>query len=142
MTTTIYNAGLDVLGGGSFVADTYRFLLLQGAGYTPNPDDVFVSALTPGSNEVSVAGYTRQTAGTKTRTIDNALDRITYDCADPSFGTLTAGQNVTGMVLYKFVTNDAASILVCYYPIGPVATAGVPFPVAIPSSGVAYYDAA
>lgn len=138
MTTTVYNTGLDLLA--PWTTSTYRFLLLNDAGYAPNKDDDFVATLVPGTNEISVAGYSRQTAATKTRTVSDSLDRIVYDCDDPNFGTLTAGQNVTAMVLFKFVTNDADSPLICYYPIGPVATAGVPFPVQIPASGVAYVD--
>lgn len=141
MATTRYNAGQDVQGGGNWIAGTYRFLLLQDTGYVPDVDDVFVADLTPGANEVSVAGYSRQTAAGKTRTVDNAADRTVYDCTDPNFGTLTAGQDVAAMVLYKFVTSDADSILVCYYPIGPVPTSGTPFVVQLASSGVTYVDA-
>lgn len=138
MATVVYNAGLDLLGGGDWTTGTFRFLLLNDAGYVPNPDDDFVSTLVPGTNEISVAGYSRQTAAGKTRTVSDSLDRITYDCTDPNFGTLTAGENVAAMVLFKFVTVDADSPLIVYYPIGPVATAGVPFPVSLPTNGVAY----
>lgn len=136
MAVVVFNQGLDLLA--TWATDTFKFMLVKGSGWTPNKDDDFVAATTPASNEVSVAGYSRQTAGTKTRTVDDTNDRITYDCADPSFGTLTAGQTVTGMVLFKFVTVDADSPLIAYYPLGSIATAGLPFPVAIATAGVAY----
>lgn len=140
MADGAYNRGLDELA--TWTTGTFKFLLLKGSGYTFNKDHDFVADLTPGSNEVTVAGYSRQTAGTKTRTIDDTNDRITYDCADPSFGTLTAGETVSAMVLYREVTNDADSILVGYYDLVDTPTAGAPFPVTIGTNGVAYVDAA
>lgn len=136
MAVTVFNEGLDLLA--TWGSDTFRFLLLKGSGYVVNRDDNFVSALVPASNEVNAAGYSRQTAGAKTRTVDDTLNRITYDCADPSFGTIVAGNTITGMVLYKFVTVDADSPLIAHYPLGSIASAGLPFPVAIAATGVAY----
>lgn len=142
MANLIYNRGLDELS--VWTTGTFKFLLLKGTGYTANRDNDYVSDLTPASNEVSSAGYSRQTAGTPTRTIDDTLDRITYDCTDPSFGTVTTGQTVTGMVLYRFVTVDADSPLVAYFDLSPGydTAAFSPFVVAIAGTGVAYVDQA
>ena len=137
MADIAYNAGLDVMSG--FVAGTFRFLLLKN-GVGADPDLVYVDDLTPGTNEITVSGYSRQTAGTKSRTVDNTLNRITYDCDDPAFGTLVAGETVTGMVLYEFVTNDADSILVAYYDLTDAATAGTAFTVVLASTGCYYVD--
>lgn len=140
MADGLYNRGLDELA--PFTTSTYRFLLLKGAGYTFNKDHDFVADLTPGSNEVTVAGYARPTAGTKTRTVDDTNDRITYDCADPNFGTTVAGETVSAMVFYRFVTNDADSILIGYYDLADTATSGVPFIVTVGTAGLVYVDAA
>jgi hypothetical protein len=134
----LYNRGADELT--AFTTSTYKFLLLKGSGYTPNKDHDYVADLTPASNEVTVAGYARVTAATKTRTIDDTNDRITYDCDDPAFGSLTAGQTVSAMVLYRFVTNDADSILIAYYDLADTATNGSAFTVQLSTAGVAYVD--
>lgn len=137
MADGLYNRGLDEFK--TWTTDTFRFLLLK-TGYTFNKDHDFVADLTPASFEITVAGYSRQTAGTKTRTIDDTNDRITYDCADPAFGTLTAGETVVAMVLYRFVTNDADSILIGYYDIADSATNGAAFTVVMGANGAAYVD--
>lgn len=139
MSDLAYNRGLDELS--TWTSNTFKFLLLKGSGYTPNKDHDYVADLTPASNEITVAGYTRQTAATKTRTIDDTNDRITYDCDDPSFGTLTAGETISAMVLYRFVTNDADSILVAYCDLADTATGSAsPFVVTINTAGIAYVD--
>lgn len=138
MATTVYNRGLDELR--DFTSDTFMALLLNDAGYVPNKDHDFVADLTPGTNEIAGAGYSRQTLATKTRTIDDTNDRITYDCDDLDFGTIAAGENVEAMVVYRFVTNDADSILIAYYPLGTIATTGLAFPVVVSASGLLYVD--
>jgi hypothetical protein len=127
----LYNSGLDVIGGGSFVADTYRCLLTDS--YTYDATDVYVADTTPGTNELSGAGYSRPTLASKSRTVASNL--ITFDCTDPGFGSITAGETATAMILYKFVTNDAASPLVAHYPMSK-ATNGSAFTVVISASGL------
>lgn len=139
MADGIYNRGLDEMA--AWGSSTYKFLLLKGSGYTFSKDHDFVADLTPGSNELSVAGYGRVTAASKTRTIDDSADRIKYDCDNPDFGTLTAGQTVTAMVLFRFVTNDADSILIGYYDLSDFPTDGTDYVVTISGDGVMYADA-
>lgn len=139
MADGAYNRGLDELA--AFGTSTYKFLLLKGSGYTFNKDHDFVSDLTPGSNEVAGSGYARVTAASKTRTIDDSNDRITYDAADPAFGSIVAGETVSAMVLFRFVTNDADSILIAYYDLTDTATNGTAFTVTLGANGVLYVDA-
>jgi len=136
MATTVYNQGLDELR--NFTSVSFKALLLKGAGYVVNRDHDFVAALTPAANEVAGAGYARQSLATKTRVIDDALDRITYDCVDLDFGSIAVGETVTGVVVFRFVTNDADSVLIGYYPIGSVPTNGNPFLVSIDPTGLLY----
>lgn len=138
MTTTIFDYGLDLMK--DWESSTFKFLLLKGSGYTVNRDHQFVSSLTPASNEASASGYSRQTAGTKTRTVDTSLDRITYTCASPNFGSIAAGNTISGMVLYKFVTNDADSILLAHYSLPDIPTSASAFVVTVSSSGLLYVD--
>jgi hypothetical protein len=140
MADIAFNRGLDELA--TWTSSTYRFLLLKGAGYTPDKNHDFVADLTPGTNEVAGAGYARVTAAGKTRTIDDTNDRITYDCDDPAFGSITTGETVTGMVLYRFVTNDADSILVGYYDLADTATNGAAFTPTLAATGAAWVDQA
>lgn len=141
MTDVAYDYGLDALGNGSWLADTYKWLLIKGGGgYTPNKDHHFVADLVPASNECGQAGYARVTASTKTRTVSTALDRCTYGCANPAFGSIAVGDNIVGAVLFKFVTNDADSILVGYYAITSTPTDGNPFTPIVNAAGVAYDD--
>ena len=139
MADGAYNRGLDELA--TWTTNTFKFLLLKGSGYTFNKDHDYVSDLTPGSNEMTGTGYVRATAATKVRTINDSLDRITYDCDDPIFGSIAAGQTATAMVLFRFVTADSDSPLIAYYDIADTGTNGTPFSVVIPTTGVAYVDA-
>lgn len=137
MATVIYNRGLDELA--AWTSNTFKFMLVN-SGYTPNKDHDFVDDVTPGSNEISVSGYARETATTKTRTVDDTNDRIVYDCDDIDFGTPAAGETVVGMILYREVTNDADSILVCYFDLGSIPLTGASFIVLTGTNGVMYVD--
>ena len=136
MANIVYNAGLDELR--DFTTDTIRALLVTSS-YTPNKDHDFVS--TPAANELSGVGYSRPTLASKSRTVDDANDRITYDCVDPSFGTIAIGETARYMIVYKFVTNDADSILLACFDLGAsgVATNGADFTVLVSSSGLLYH---
>ncbi len=141
MADILFDYGLDVWGG--WTTDTIQWLCLKGSGYTPNKAHNFVSDLTPASNEVGGGlGYARVTAGGKSRTVNTTTHRIIYDCNDPAFGSITAGQNITGLVVYKFITNDAASILLAYFDIADTVTTGAAFTPTLSASGVHYIDQA
>lgn len=130
----IYNNALDQLSDfQSASSGVYKWLLLQGHAFSAT--DHFVSDLVPGTNEISVSGYARINCTTRVRTVDSGLSRIELTCDNPSFGTLTTGQAPTAIVLYKFITNDAASILVGYDSAAATAdTADFnPFLITIPS---------
>lgn len=138
MADLVYTRGIPEWS--AFSTSTYRVLLLKGSGYTANVDHDFVSDLTPASNETALSGYSRQTLGTKTVTYDDTLNRMTYDAADPAFGTIVAGDTISAMVLYRFVTNDADSLLMGYYDLADTGTNGTPFGVTLASTGLAYFD--
>lgn len=133
-----YNSGLDEWR--TFAIDTIRALLLKGSGYTPNKDHDFVDDVVPASNECALAGYSRPTLTNCTRVITDASDRIVYDADDPDFGPIIAGDTITGMILYKFQSNDGDSILLAYYDLPDTATNGTPFIPAIHASGLRYHD--
>jgi hypothetical protein len=138
MADVIYNRGLDEFR--DWTTGTYQFLLLKSSAGAANRDNDFVDDLVPGTNELSVATYARVTAASKTRTIDDTNDRITYDCADPNFGAAATGQTAGQMILNKRVTNDADSVLMVSYDIPDTATDGTDFIVTMNALGAAYTD--
>lgn len=134
--TTLYTHGADAMGGGAWTTDTFEFLLLKGTGYTPNKDHHFVSELTPASNECSVASYSRVTMTSPVRTPDTTNDKVIYDCDNIDFGSLESGETVTGLVLYKFVTDDSDHILVAHFDLGTLPLTGSSFQVIVGTGGV------
>lgn len=138
MADTIYNRGIPQWGA-QFEAGVIKALLLKGAGYVVNPDHDFVADLAPGDNEAEGAGYARETLTGKVQTIDDAANVVTYDADDPDFGPIVAGENITGMVVYREVTNDADSILLAYYELAATATNGTAFVVTLHADGLARF---
>lgn len=105
MSRTIFHANIDQV---TWASDVIRMLLFRDTdAYSPNPDDVFLSAWSGGGGvEISVASYARQTLGTTARTVDNTNNWIKYGSANVAFGTLESGQNVGGYIIYKQVGGD------------------------------------
>lgn len=135
----LYNTGLDALA--TIASADLRWLLLAGTGYTFDRDHAVVADLTPGTNELSVAGYTRETLTGGTRTVNDTLERIEYTADNPDFGSLTTGQTITACVLYLHVTNDADSPLVAYYEVTPLDAAVIdPYVVYFTAGLLAYLD--
>lgn len=134
MAVTLYTLGLDEWD--TWTADTYGALLLNDAGYVVDRDHEFIDDLNPGVNEVSVTGYARSPMAAPTITPDLGNNWLSYDCDDWDFGTPDAGENVTALVVFKFVTNDADSPVLAYQPLGTIPTAGLPFVIGVNLGGV------
>lgn len=131
----MYNIGLDSLR--TWTTSTYRFLLMRTG--TFDVDANTVADVIAGGTEVTAVGYVRQDAATKTRTVDDTLDRISYGCDDPDFGSLTAGQTVIAIVAYLFDTNDAGSTPIGWCDLPSTDTGAFdPFTVTL-QDGVAFY---
>lgn len=122
-------------GDANLDAATLKVLLLKSS--TPDPDTNFVSDLTPASNEISVAGYSRQTLGGVTVTEDDTNDFAYLDATDPTFTALAAGQTVTWAILFRFVTVDADSPVYAAYDVTDTPTNGgdIGIQFAAPASG-------
>lgn len=87
--------------------------------FVPNRDDDFLD--TGGANdfssgEISVTGYTpgfggagRKTLATKAFTEDDANDRAKFSSANVTWTALATGVTITGALIFKEITNDAAS---------------------------------
>lgn len=137
---SIFTRGLDELR--DVATADLRWLLLK-SGYTFDRDDATLTDLVLASNEITAAGYARVDLTGGTRSVDDVNNRVTYLATDPDFGSLTTGQTVVATVLYRFVTNDADSIPIAHYAVGPVDTATIdPFVVTFTDSTLAYVDEA
>lgn len=112
MANTTYNHGKFEIGTGVILwasgAQTFRCLLTTG-GYVPDPDHNFVSDVT---NELAGGGYARQDIAGRTVTEDDANDRADFKGNATSFTGLSSVQTFRWVVVYKFVTVDADSILI------------------------------
>lgn len=115
MAAAAYNRGKFIFIDSSLnlVSDTIRALLVTSA-YTFDPDHNFVSDIT---NEVAHASYARQDMSNKSVAEDDANDRAEYHADPVDFGALT-GVTPDAIIIYKFVTNDAASPLIGYSDVG------------------------
>jgi hypothetical protein len=112
----VYNRGKFIIGDSSlaWLADSVRGLLVD-AGYAYNADHNFVSDVA--GDEVADASYARQVLANKAVTEDDTNDEATLEADPIDFGALN---NVTpeGLILFKFVTNDADSPLISYHDAG------------------------
>lgn len=134
MASVLYNAGMDETR--DFQSDTFKALLVSSS-YTPNKDHVYVSDVS--ANELVGAGYARVTLSSKTRTVNNTTDRIVYDIADLAFGSIDTGEYARYVIIFKFVTNDADSIVIsCHDMGGSIPTNGTAFGVAVDAAGLFY----
>ena len=117
----VYNRGKFIIADSSlnWTADTIRVLLVD-SGYAYDPDDNFVSDVS--ADEVVDASYARQTLANKAVNEDDANDEATMEADPADFGALT-GVTPAGIVVFKFVTNDADSPLISFSDAGFGATA-------------------
>jgi hypothetical protein len=139
MALEIYNVGLDALA--DWETATFEWVLLT-AGTFDRTHSVVADVL-GSATEATVTGYSRPAVATKLRTVDDAEDRITYSCDDPSFGTLDPGETVTAIALIRVVTDDTDSIPVGWSNITPTATDIFdPFVINVTEGVVAYTDQA
>jgi hypothetical protein len=114
MATLWYPKGLNLAlsGGLNFASDTIRALAVN-ASHTYNLDHDFVNDVT--ANEISGGSYARLTLSStavNTTTIDSTNRRVAIDAADLTFATPSSG-TLAFVIIYKFITDDASSPLIC-----------------------------
>lgn len=140
MASSLYNTALEKLLDGTINLDgsaDVRCLLVK-SGYTFDPDHDVVSDITPGSNELSVAGYARQTCAGEIITRVDASDRVMFDMDDVTFAALTAGQTIIAAILFIHTGSDATAQLLAYIDIADTATNGGDVVIQWNASGVFY----
>ena len=141
MASFLYHAGITALldGTANLTTDGLRAMLVT-SGYSAEPDHDTVSDLTPGSNELSGTGYSRQTLTSLTVTSDNANNRSVVDAADLSWAAINAG-TAAAVVLFVPQTTDADHIPFAYIDSGgfPAVTAGGTLTVQWSANGICYF---
>lgn len=136
--TTSYVPGCALLPT-DFTSASYRALLVA-APFVPDPlTQEFVADVA--ADELGGAGYSRQVLAGKTITPSVADNIVTFDCNDPNFGSVVAGETATYMIVFRFVTNDADSELVCALNVDRT-TDGSPVIITIPATGIVEYRGA
>lgn len=126
MAVRTYNKGKALLAQGfNFTANTVRAMLLkQGAAPFDETND-FVADIV--ADEIAATGYGRIDLATKAVTIVDAdhLAKLTCDPIDFTAIGGAANETIERLVIFKFVTNDADSILIADYDTVLVVTDGV-----------------
>lgn len=140
MASAVYAKGLTgILNGDIDVLTDTLVAILVTSGYSLDNDDDFVSDLTPASNELSGAGYSRATLASKAVAEDDTNNRATFDAADVVWTGINAG-TAAAVVIAKNSGADATSVLIAYIDTGgfPVATNGGDLTIQWNASGIFY----
>lgn len=119
MASVVYNAFKKRVSDGTIDLDTntikIALLMTNTTADTDNDAKVFVADLTT-LDECDASGYARVTLANKAVNTDDANDRAEFDADDAAFSGLggNATRNFQGVLVFKFVTNDADSPLICF----------------------------
>lgn len=113
-------------------------VLLVTATYTYNPDHNFVSDIT---NEITNGGYVRQNLTGRTKTENDASDRVEFDASDTTFPTLAAGDQPAAAIVFRNTGVDATSELICFNTLtAPPAPNGGDYTIVWAATGVCRLD--
>jgi len=123
---------LALEGNIDLIDDTINVLLVD-ASYTESKAHTFVSSVV--ANELSGTGYSRKTLAGKSVTIDVGNSRVSFDATDPVWTGLNAG-TIGGAVLFKQVTNDADSPVICFLDPTNLVTNGSDVTLQFNASGI------
>lgn len=145
MASILYNFAKGAFLKGTIPWDTsgtpIRILLIKST-YSPDPDHVYVSDLTPGTNEVSGAGYVRKDLSSRTVTVNNTTDRAIATAANPLWTALDCG-TIAAAVVYLQVGGDDATpaddVLIAYLDYNDLVTNGGDVTLQWPATGMFYY---
>jgi len=114
----------------SWTSGTWRVLLLKGT-WTPDVTLQFVSQLS--ASESSGTNYARQTLTGQAIAVDTGAHVANHSANNAVFGSVGSpltSSDVRYAVVYQFGTNDADSVLLCYFDLGQQAFTSVVFTVA------------
>lgn len=127
MASFWFDAAVDGVAKGTIVwaSDTIRVLLLTGAGTPVKSNATVTAALAEASvAECAATSYVRKTLASNAVTTTG--NKTLFDATSPVWTTLGGASNetITGALIYKFVTDDSASIPICYIDTNNLTTNG------------------
>ena len=130
----------------SFVTDVGSLGLLDGSitwSSATIKARLVASSVTPTKATASMTGQTAigtdQTLGSKTGpTTDGTNHRTAYDAADPTWTAVAGGSTVGWVAIFKFITNDAGSIPICFIDVTDTPTNGGDIGVTFDAAGIFY----
>lgn len=136
MAQTATNKLKDLLGDYLAGLDLRMGLLKTLAGHTNVPAVNFVADMESHADFAElttgeVASYARQALGSMASTEDDGNNRANVDSANVSFGNLETGGTIVGAFIYRHVTNDADSPVLCIYDLTSTPTNGGPVTVTV-----------
>lgn len=137
MASLVANIGKTGIANGNidFLTDTIRAALLDNtttADTDPDADNLGAYA-TLGR----IAGTTDQTLASKAITTNDTNDRAEIDAADIAFTAVPGGSTAQGVLIFKFVTNDAGSTPIAFLEFAsPITTNGGDINVAFAATGL------
>lgn len=140
MASSLYNTGLEKILNATVnlnASADVRVLALK-SGYTFDPDHDVVNDLTPGSNELTVAGYARLTCTGEVITRDDTNNRVFFDLNDPAFAALTAGETIIALVFFIHTGSDATAQLIAYIDVVDTPTNGGTITLTVSANGLFY----
>lgn len=113
---------------------TFKVLLLQN--YTFTFANQFVVDLDPATWEVTASGYSRVDLTNLVRNVNLSNNTVEFSADPIDFGSLAPGQTVSGVVVYRFITDDTDSPLIGGQDFSSLPNTGNPDPfvVAFPSN--------
>lgn len=118
------------------VADTVRFMLLKNT-YAFDRDHEFVSDVV--THELTAVGYARVDATGKTLTANSTNDASYFDCDNPVFGPLAAGQTIGFVVAFKDTGSGATSPLLMCWQVVAQPTDGSEYEFIVSPSGLSKF---
>jgi hypothetical protein len=74
-----------------------------------------------------ITGTTDQTLGSKAIAVDMTNDIVTFTAGVVTWSAVAAGETVTGVVIFKFVTDDAGSTPIAFIDARNLSTNGSDF---------------
>jgi hypothetical protein len=131
MANGVYNRGKFLAATAAVNLGTadLRVLLVKST-YAFDATHNFVADVVAGSQEISAAGYARQTLAGKTVTEDDVNGFAFLAATDPVFPGMAAGQTIGGMVLFIHTGSDATAQVLAFYDLTDTLTNGLAVTVA------------
>ena len=129
------NALLQIVKGALDIENDVVEVLLVSSSYTFNPAHTTVSQITNELVNDTGTGYERKEVAGIAATIESG-DRVKVAANNVTYTAINTTANARAAVIYKKVTNDADSPLICYLQGLELATNGSDIELRMPDEGI------